>query len=371
MSRVRFLAAIIAIFVPLNAITYRALVVLHPRRRPFAIALTILGNAMWLFFPILNARTDFSRFIRATLGPPWFAWQCFTFLYCAFLLIVFIIRVPRRGASRAFIVVTAIGFVAGVIECLVPLYIDRVPVTLEDLPPQLNGARVALIGDLHVGLFSRPSRLRQIFSTVGELRPDVLVIAGDSIDDDPHFIPKLLAATTALDPRIPIVAVLGNHEMYGAPLETIAKLRGSRIRLLVNEGANVRGLWFAGLSDYAARDPQLRPNLTAALAGRPSNAYPIVVAHQPKAFDDARRQHIALTLCAHTHGGQLGVRPLRWTLAGLFLPYTIGLYHVGDAQLYVHTGAGYWLLPFRLGITPEISLIELRAAARRRTSPRS
>jgi len=367
---VRFLLAIIAIFVPLNVITYRALVALHPRRRPFAITLTIIGNAMWLFFPMLNMRTDLSRFIRATLGPPWFAWQCFTFLYCAFLLIVFITRVPMKWASRVFIVAGAIGFVAGVIECLVPLYIDRVPVTLANLPPQLDGARIAVIGDLHVGLFSRPSRLREIFATTSALHPDVVVIAGDSIDDDPHFIPKLLAGTTALDPSIPLLAVLGNHEMYGAPLEAIARLRGSRIHLLVNQGENVRGLWFAGLSDYAARDASLRPNIVAALAGRPPAAYPIVIAHQPKAFDDARAQHVALTICAHTHGGQLGIRPLRWTLAGLFLRYSIGLYRVGDAQLYVHTGAGYWLLPFRLGITPEISLIQLRAATPRRTSPR-
>ena len=94
---VRFLAIIAAVFLPLNIIAYRALVAIHPRRRPIVIALTILGNAMWPFFPLLNARTDLSRLIRATLGPPWFAWQCFTFLYCAFLLLVFITRIPFKG----------------------------------------------------------------------------------------------------------------------------------------------------------------------------------------------------------------------------------------------------------------------------------
>ena len=356
----RFLAILIAVFVPLNVITLRALVALHPRRRAIAIALTIAGNAMWPFFTILNARTDLSRLLRATLGPPWFAWQCFTFFYCMFLLIAFITRVPMKWASRVFLIAIAIGGIAGVYGCLVPLYIDRVPITLDGLPPALDGTRIAVIGDLHVGLFTRPSRLQKIFATASALHPDVVVIAGDSIDDDPHFIPKLLAGTRALDSRIPMIGVLGNHEMYGAPYEVIDMMRGSRIRLLVNEGVAVRGVWFAGLSDYAARDARLRPDVIAALNGRPADAYPIVIAHQPHAFADARAQHVALTLVAHTHGGQLGIRALRWTLAGLFIPYDIGLYREGNAQLYVHTGAGYWLLPFRLGITPEISLIELR-----------
>jgi hypothetical protein len=126
----------------------------------------------------------------------------------------------------------------------------------------------------------------------------------------------------------------------------------------------VRGLWIAGLSDYAAQIPSLRPNMVAALRARPAGAFPILVSHQPKSFAEARQRGIALTLCAHTHGGQCGFRPLHWSLAGLFLPYHMGLYDVGGAQLYVNTGTGYWLLPFRLGMTPEITLVELRRAPR-------
>jgi len=366
-----FLAIVIAVFLPLNVIAYRALVTIHPRRRAWFIVLTVIGNAMWLLLPMLRMETDVVRVLRAILAPPWFAWQCVIFLYCVFLLIVVIVRAPYRRPSQVFLILLAIGGLAGVWGCLVPIHIDRVTVTLDDLPPALDGKRIALMGDLHVGLFTRPSRLRQLFATAGSLKPDMVMLAGDLVDDNPYYVPKLLEGTRALDPAIPLLGVLGNHEMYGAPFEAISKMRGSRIRLLVNEGAAVSGLWICGLSDYAAREPSLRPNLDAAMAGRPANAYPIVVAHQPKAFADARARNVKLTLCAHTHGGQLGIRPLGWTLAGVFLRYHIGLYREQGAQLYVHTGAGYWVLPFRLGITPEVSLIELRSGGARRTSPRS
>src|SRR5437763_14245414 len=128
--------------------------------------------------------------------------------------------------------------------------------------------RIAVIGDLHVGLFSRPSRLRTIFETARAERPDLVCLAGDLVDDDPFFAPKLLASVAALDPTVPVIGVLGNHEMYGDPVEMIERLRGSRVRLLVNEGVAMRGLRLAGLSDYAAVSPALRPNLEAARGPR-------------------------------------------------------------------------------------------------------
>jgi len=203
--------------------------------------------------------------------------------------------------------------------------------------------------------------LETIFTTAAAQKTDVILLAGDNIDDDPVFTSKLLAATGVLDPRMPLIAVLGNHEMYGQPLEVIQRLRGSRIHLLVNEGTAVKGVWIAGLSDFAARTPTLAPDASAALRGR-NAAFPILLAHQPKAFAEAQKHGLPLTLCGHSHGGQCAFRPLHWSLAGVFLPYHMGLYRRGPSQLYVNTGTGYWLFPWRfgIGISPEITVIELR-----------
>src|SRR5258708_7264555 len=325
---------------------------------------------MWPFFPILNARTGFSRAVRATLGPPWFGWTCFAILYATLIILIWIIWLPfarrqpfarfARWPSRIFISVVIVGGLAGFYEALVPLRVEHVPVAIDGLPSELEGKKIAVLADLHVGLYTRASRLDQFFATTSALQPDVAILAGDLIDDDPYFIPKLLDSTRSLDPRIPLFGVLGNHEMYGAPFEVVERLRGSRIRLLVNEGTPLGKLWIAGISDYAARLPRLKPDFGAALANMPSGSMPLIVSHQPRSFDESRARRLPLTICAHTHGGQFGFRPLHWSLAGLFLPYHMGLYERGPSQLYVNTGTGFWLLPFRLGMTPEITLIELR-----------
>src|SRR5882757_9633795 len=98
------IAIVAATFLIANLATFRILVRVHPRWRAIVIALIVIGNAMWLFLPLLNARTDFSRFIRATLGPPWFAWNCFAILYSAFSLLMAIpwLAVRRRISFARF-----------------------------------------------------------------------------------------------------------------------------------------------------------------------------------------------------------------------------------------------------------------------------
>ena len=378
MRTVLIFVLVIFVFAAFNFVAVRGLFAIHPRRRAPVIAAVILGNLMWLAMPWLRQSNDFARFARATFGPAWFAWQSLTILYTALIVLLGIgwVVVRRRASftafarwpSRVFWILVVIGSIVGVYHALVPIRIERVPVELDGLPPEAEGTRLVLLSDLHVGLFTRMSRLDRIFATARALEPDAVLILGDLIDDDPYFVPKLLAGTRSLGESIPLLAVLGNHEMYGNPDVVMRKLDGSRIELLVNRGKTLKSLWLAGLSDRAAgqmnRFDYLKPDLDAAMHARPATAFPIVVSHQPRIFYEARERKLPLTLSGHTHGGQCGFRPLGWSLAGVFLEYHMGLYRWGASQLYVNTGTGYWLVPFRLGMTPEITLIELRRRPR-------
>lgn len=365
-----FLAIALLLFLPFNWITVRQLARIHPRRKRWIVAAAVAGNLMWPFFTQLRAFTDFSRLTRAVLGPLWFGWTCFAILYAVFIFLVLLAWIPfrrrsfaefARWPSRVFLVLLAIGTIIGYVQALVPLRVERVTIRVPNLAQPV---RLVLMGDLHVGLFTRPSRLEQIFATASSLHPDAVLIAGDIIDDDPHFVPKLLDGTRALSASIPLYAVLGNHEMYGNPYATLERMRNSRIRLLVNEGVALRDVWIAGVSDPASNQlPDARnlvPDLGKTLAAKPPASVPIVLAHQSQILAEARKRGIPVVLCAHTHGGQLGIRPWGLSLAGVFDPYDMGHYNVPPTQLYVNTGTGYWLFPFRLGMTPEITLVELK-----------
>jgi uncharacterized protein len=382
MRYVVFLAIAMAIFAIPNVVTWRALFAFHPRRRRAIWTALIAANLFWPLLPIVfrDRANDLSRWVRSILGPVWFTGLLFVILYALFVLLVALVWLAVARRKRSFgefgrlpstVLLSALAllWVAGMYQALVPLEVRHVRVPLEGLPQSFSGYRIALLSDLHVGLFTRPSRLEKISRTVSSLRPDVAVYDGDLVDDDPHFVPKFARGLDALDAQIPVIAVLGNHEIYVDAHEVVRRLRSEpRMRLLVNEGELVeRGgdaIWLAGISDYAAgqmgRAADLRPDFDRALAGRPEHAFPIVLAHQPRAFPESIERRLPLTLSGHSHGGQFGIRPLGWTFAGVFIPYHMGLYREGMSWLYVTTGAGYWLVPFRFGLPPEIVVIELQ-----------
>src|SRR5438067_3409388 len=85
---------VVAVFGAFNWLTARQLLRLHPRRKRIVVALLIAGNAMWLFVPWLRVRTDAMRLVRATLGPPWFAWLCFALVYTLVLFTIFVAWLP-------------------------------------------------------------------------------------------------------------------------------------------------------------------------------------------------------------------------------------------------------------------------------------
>src|SRR5438270_10417378 len=218
----QFLIVAIFIFAVLNLTAISQLIRRHRRRKELIVAIAAICNLMWLFLPWLNPRTDFSRAIRATLGPPWFAWLCFVIVYPIVALLSYVTK--SAWPSRISLWAMLIAIPIGMYTALVPLDVEIVPVTIPNAP----NARIVIIADLHTGLYTRPSRLQQIFARAESLKPDVVLLAGDLVDDDPYFVSKLLEGLRDFPPNIPLLAVLGNHEMYEQPNEVITRLRGSR-----------------------------------------------------------------------------------------------------------------------------------------------
>ena len=132
-------------------------------------------------------------------------------------------------------------------------------------------------------------------------------------------------------------------------------LRNEHVR--IGEGAE--SLQLAGIDDFQGAAFGKGADVPRALQGRDPHLPTVLLAHQPRAIEEARRHGVGLVLSGHTHGGQL------WPFGALVLlqqPVVSGLHRMGETWLYVSCGTGFWGPPMRLGAPAEVTLITLRTA---------
>ena len=372
---------VLSLFFLMNGVAVWAGLDIYPGGWHYVMAAAVGGNLLWLLIPLILKRhsSPFFRFSRAVLGPSWVLWNLLIFLYSAFILLLGILWLagfvwkwvpfPQFAHMPSNIFLGVIAFICGVgfFQALFSIRLEKVPIRIKNLPPEFNGFKIAMVSDLHVGLFTRLSRLRQFARVAQEAQPDLFAVCGDITDDDPQYLPKFLRSLETLDPYLPAVGVLGNHDVYANPEKTLHVLEDSRLQMLVNEGMEIKrgesSIWIAGVGDQGARRfgkwGSVAPDFDKALEGKPAGAPTVLLAHQPQGFLDAMERKVDLTLSGHTHGGQLGFKFLNWSLAKLFMKYHMGHFKEGESQLYVTPGTGFWVLPVRFGLTPEVTLIEL------------
>ena len=219
---------------------------------------------------------------------------------------------------------------------------------------------IAQVSDLHTSSFG--SVEKNTLTALREVRPDVIVITGDAIDER-GSLPALDSFLKQL-PNAVKIATLGNWEYWAeVDLEELRDVyRNNGVTLLVNDCMTVRAkgvvINVIGLDDYTAG----RPDFSLAV-GRCEVDHPIVLAtHSPGLFDKAPpipTESISLVLAGHTHGGQLAVGKY-----ALYTPrgsgsFVAGWYQTQWGELYVSRGVGTSVLPIRLGARPEIAVFEI------------
>jgi predicted MPP superfamily phosphohydrolase len=276
----------------------------------------------------------------------------------------FLARTLQLGAG-----LTAAGLASGVYASQVePWWLDVVheDVALARLPDAYAGLTIAQISDLHFGRYITAKDIDPVVDAVNALAPDVVVITGDLVSRVDRGEPDMIVQTLSrLCARDGVYAVLGNHDWWvDAPLVADA-LRRAGVTVLQNEhvtlGRGGRPLSLAGVDDVWRR----RDDLPAALAGIPSDAATLLLAHEPDFADTvARDPRVVLQLSGHSHGGQVRV-PFH---GGLHFPpwarkYPMGRYRIADLTLYTNRGIGMVSIPVRLFCRPEITLFTLRPAA--------
>lgn len=283
-------------------------------------------------------------------------------------------------------VVPAISFLYGMVRGAYKFRIHKVKVSSPNLPEAFEGFKIVQISDLHSGSFMSPEPLIKAFNIVMEQQPDAIFFTGDLVNNETIETEPHLDSYKMLKAPYGVFSTLGNHD-YGdykqwnteedkkQNLEALKNVHAqSGWRLLMNEHVALekdgQKIAVLGIENWGGRGwfPKYG-KLEDAYEGTEAYPYKILLSHDPSHWEmqvsqDEKYKDIDLTLSGHTHGMQFGIEipGLKWSPAKYLYKHWGGLYKQENQYLYVNRGLGFLGYPGRLGIWPEITVIELSKA---------
>jgi hypothetical protein len=262
----------------------------------------------------------------------------------------------KRGLLCALVVGVFLCALATVQGLRAPIVVKHI-VTLENLPPALDGTTIVAVSDLHLGALIDSIWLKKRLKQIAELSPDMVMLVGDIFDTSGAQAQPFVEQLRTIQTPLGVWAVSGNHEFYArGRLELFA---AANIKLLQNSWRIVAsGLTLAGVDDLsiARRQQQDQEILATTLAERPQQCT-ILLSHSPLLIEQAADNDVDLIISGHTHNGQIW--PFNYLVA-LRYPYLHGLYRIGNTQLLVGAGTGTWGPRMRLWQPAEIIQIVLK-----------
>jgi predicted MPP superfamily phosphohydrolase len=288
-----------------------------------------------------------------------------------------LVRTGLAGAGLAGMAAGAWGFGY---EPVFPLHLARYWPQPPGWPAGLR-LRIAALADLHAGApLMTLDRVAEIVAAANALQPDMVVLLGDygpvsRLVPRPYPPEAVAEALSGLSARWGRFAIAGNHDWWedaaamareaGRPA-MLRALERTGFTVLQNEALrHPAGFWIAGLDSQIAFLPKRgwprvgADDLPGTLAQARDEAPLIMLAHEPDIFAEAPAR-ATLTLCGHTHGGQvrvLGYSPRVPSRYGN--RYAYGHVREGGRDLIVSGGLGTSNIPVRFGVPPEITLVEL------------
>jgi uncharacterized protein len=271
---------------------------------------------------------------------------------------LFLARASAVAAGTA-----SIGLVGtGAAIALGPPDLLHVPVRLRRLDMAFNGFRIAVVSDIHLGPLTGRASIERIVRMINETEPDLVAIVGDLVDGTVEELGGAAQPLQDLVSREGTFFVTGNHEYFVEdPPSWLRELERLGVQPLRNENTAIRrgaaAFDLAGVNDIAGAERSEPPDFDRALAGVDASRPTILLAHQPVLVAEAAARGVDLQLSGHTHGGQ--VWPFHYLVRSV-QPSLAGFSTVGNTQLYVTRGAGFWGPPVRIGAPPDITLLSLQ-----------
>jgi len=249
------------------------------------------------------------------------------------------------------------------------------------LPRSFDGLRIVQISDFHIGSFGGyPEEVERIVAAINDQHADLLVFTGDFVNNVSSEMDAFLPALRGLNATIGKYSILGNHD-YGeyvpwrSPEEKQQNLQrlitlqeDLGFRVLLNDAhtldLNGEKLDLVGVENWGLRPFPQYGDLNKALSRAQPDSFKVLMSHDPTHWDEQvlGRTGIDLTLSGHTHGAQFGIEIPGWRWSPVNIRYKRwgGLYEEPNQKLHVNTGLGFIGFPGRVGMPPEITVIELK-----------
>lgn len=253
------------------------------------------------------------------------------------------------------------------------------------LHPDLVGLRIVQISDIHSGTFPEREPVLRGVEMINELQPDIFVFTGDLVNSTATEIDPFMEYFSQINARFGQYSIMGNHDYgdYHPWISEAEKIQNDRSfeekhremgwDLLRNENRSIQigagKLGIIGVENYSTLPHFPRKgDLPAARQGLGDSDFRLLLSHDPTHWNaevTTQNPDIDLTLSGHTHGFQFGFEipgVVRWSPAQYIYKEWAGLYQTKNQFLYVNRGYGVLGYPGRVGILPEITLIELESA---------
>jgi len=293
-------------------------------------------------------------------------------------------RISRKKfLSQLGIVIASAPFVSlmfGAFKGRFAFEVKKTRIPFRNLPKAFNGLKIVQISDLHLGsLNSNHDQIERVVEMINEEKPDMICFTGDLVNNFHEETIGWDSVINRLKAPMGKFSILGNHDYgdyskWSSKEEKIANFEGILdahdrfgFKLLNNESVvlskNGEKIAIAGVENWGHPPFPQYGDLDKAGKGLEDIPFRILLSHDPDHWDaEVRHKKMySLTLSGHTHGMQLGLRykNYQWSPAKYKFRRWAGLYHEGKQYLYVNRGLGYLGMPVRVGMPPEITVLEL------------
>ena len=263
----------------------------------------------------------------------------------------------RPVTIRAFAIVVYISIVGLAVFNAYSPVVHRLTVTTDkvlDKPME-----IALVSDTHLGRWFGNRQIDKMVKLIDAQSPDVVVIAGDVMNDstDAYEKTNMHEHLSKLRAPLGVYATLGNHDYSGNEVAITKAVERAGIQVIDNKSVWLDdAVLLVGRSDATA---PVRPAAADLLTQVESNKPVVFLEHSPDALEEIQDLPVDLHLSGHTHGGQ--IFPLT-VLLKWFTPLVYSYKQMHDTQFLVTSGYGIGAVPFRLGTRSEIWMITLQSA---------